>query len=60
MVVKVVHNRQVVNKAAHVVLGVSLRGEKEALGLWLTEREGVKFWLAVLAELLIGRMSRLR
>jgi len=51
IVVKVLHNQQVINKSAHVVLGVNLRGEKEVLGLWLAENEGAKFWLAVLTEL---------
>lgn len=51
LVVKVRHNKQVVNKSAHIVLGVNLRGEKEVLGLWLAETEGAKFWLAVLTEL---------
>lgn len=51
LVVKVLHAKQVVNKAAHVVLGVNLRGEKEVLGLWLAEHEGAKFWLSVLTEL---------
>lgn len=51
IVVKVQHNKQVINKSAHVVLGVNLRGEKEVLGLWLAENEGAKFWLAVLTEL---------
>ncbi|NID16261.1 IS256 family transposase [Luteibacter yeojuensis] len=51
IVVKVQHNKQVINKSAHVVLGVNLRGEKEVLGLWLAENEGAKFWLSVLTEL---------
>lgn len=51
IVVKVQQNKQVMNKSAHVVLGVNLRGEKEVLGLWLAENEGAKFWLAVLTEL---------
>lgn len=51
IVVKVQHNKQVVNKSAHVVLAVNLRGEKEVLGLWLAENEGAKFWLSVLTEL---------
>lgn len=51
LVVKVHHGKQVVNKSAHVVLGVNLKGEKEVLGLWLAETEGAKFWLAVLTEL---------
>ncbi|WP_075252023.1 IS256 family transposase [Xanthomonas oryzae] len=51
IVVKVQHNKQVINKAAHVVLGVNLRGEKEVLGLWLAEHEGAQYWLSVLTEL---------
>ena len=51
IVVKVQQHKQVVNKSAHVVLGVNLRGEKEVLGLWLAENEGAKFWLSVLTEL---------
>lgn len=51
IVVKVQRNKQVINKAAHVVLGMNLRGEKEALGLWLNENEGAKFLLSVLTEL---------
>jgi len=49
--VKVQQHKQVINKSAHVVLGVNLRGEKEVLGLWLAENEGAKFWLSVLTEL---------
>ncbi|UXW33307.1 IS256-like element IS1113 family transposase [Xanthomonas oryzae] len=51
IVVKVQHNKQVINKAAHVVLGVNLRGKKEVLGLWLAEHEGAQYWLSVLTEL---------
>lgn len=51
IVIKVQHNKQVVNKSAYVVLGVNLRGEKEVLGLWLAEHEGAKFWLSVLTEI---------
>jgi putative transposase len=51
LMVKIHHGKQVVNKSAHVVLGVNLRGEKEVLGLWIAENEGAKFWLSVLTEL---------
>lgn len=51
LVIKTHHGKQVTNKAAHVVLGVNLRGEKEVLGLWIAENEGAKFWLSVLTEL---------
>ena len=33
IVVKVQQNKQVINKSAHDVLGVNLRGQKEVLGL---------------------------
>ena len=51
LVLKVRHGKQVVNKAAHIVLGLNLRGEKEVLGVWLAETEGAKFWAGVLSEL---------
>lgn len=51
LVLKVRHGKQVVNKSAHIVLGLNLRGEKEVLGVWLAETEGAKFWAAVLSEL---------
>ena len=51
LVLKVRHGKQVVNKSAHIVLGLNLRGEKEVLGLWLAESEGAKFWAGVLSEL---------
>lgn len=51
LTVKIHHGKQVINKSAHVVLGVNLRGEKEVLGLWIAENEGAKFWLSVLTEL---------
>ncbi|MDZ7736206.1 MAG: IS256 family transposase [Gammaproteobacteria bacterium] len=51
IVVKVRHNRQVINKSVYVALGINLEGRKELLGLWLAETEGAKFWLSVLTEL---------
>lgn len=51
IVVKVRHNKQVINKAIHLALGITLEGHKELLGMWIAENEGAKFWLAVLTEL---------
>ena len=34
-----------------MALGVNLEGQKELLGIWLSENEGAKFWLSVLTEL---------
>jgi putative transposase len=38
-------------KAVYVALGITVEGEKELLGLWLSESEGAKFWLTVFTEL---------
>jgi transposase-like protein len=35
----------------YVAIGVNLQGNKELLGLWLSETEGAKFWLACLTDL---------
>lgn len=51
LVAKVRDNGQVINKAVHVVLGINIEGEKDVLGLWISENEGAKFWLQVLTDL---------
>ena len=38
-------------KAVYVALGITIEGEKELLGLWLSESEGAKVWLSVFTEL---------
>ena len=51
IVVKVRQDKQIINKAIYLALGVALNGKKELLGMWLSENEGAKFWLGVLTEL---------
>lgn len=51
IVLKVQQDSRVINKAVFLTLGINLDGLKELLGMWLTENEGVKFWLNVLTEL---------
>jgi putative transposase len=51
IVVKIRQNKQVINKAIYLALGVNLEGHKELLGMWLSENEGARFWLGVLTEL---------
>lgn len=51
LVVKIKDDKQVTNKAIHLALGVNLDGQKELLGIWITNQEGSKFWLSVLTEL---------
>ena len=51
MVVKV-RDGQVANKPAYVVIGVSVDGERDILGLWAGDGgEGAKFWLSVFTEI---------
>ena len=38
-------------KAVYLAIGITLAGEKEVLGLWLSQNEGAKFWLQVVTEL---------
>jgi len=49
--IKVRDNGRIVNKAVHIVLGVTFEGKKEVLGMWIAENEGAKYWLHVLTEL---------
>jgi putative transposase len=51
LVVKIRADKQIVNKAIHLALGINLDGEKELLGMWCNTTEGAKFWLSVLTEL---------
>jgi transposase-like protein len=51
IVVKI-RDGQVVNRPIYVVIGVTVNGERDILGLWAGEgNEGAKFWLAVLTEI---------
>lgn len=51
IVVKVRQDGRVINKAIHLALAVNLSGNKELLGMWMTQNESAKFWLAILTEL---------
>lgn len=51
IVLKIRQDNRVINKAIYLALGVNLEGQKELLGLWISENEGAKFWLNVLTEL---------
>lgn len=51
IVIKCHQDKRVINKAIYLALAVNLEGQKELLGLWISENEGSKFWLSVLTEL---------
>lgn len=49
--VKVREDRSVRTRACYLAVGVTVDGDREALGIWWQETEGAKFWLAVLNDL---------
>lgn len=51
LVVKVREGNRISNKAIYLALGVNLEGNKELLGMWLSQSEAAKFWLGILTEL---------
>jgi putative transposase len=48
---KVREGSSVVTRAVYNILGVSLSGTKDLIGMYLSESEGAKFWLSVLTDL---------
>lgn len=51
LMVKVRDNQRVINKAVYLALAVNAWGQKELLGIWISQNEGAKFWLSILTEL---------
>lgn len=51
LVVKIRQDKRVIKKAIYLALGVGLDGQKELLGMWISETEGARFWLSILTEL---------
>lgn len=51
LVVKIRQDKRVIKKAIYLALGVNLDGQKELLGMWISENEGARFWLSILTEL---------
>src|SRR5574344_587638 len=50
-VLKIRVDRVVKNIAAYIMLGITLEGKKEILGIWSGENETSKYWLTLLNEL---------
>jgi len=48
---KIRENGRVLGKAVYTILGVTPEGQKEVLGLYISENEGANFWLQVLTDL---------
>ena len=51
LMVKVRDSQRVINKAVYLALAVNSWGQKELLGIWISQNEGAKFWLSILTEL---------
>ena len=48
---KVRKDNRIINKAAYSVLGITVEGHKEILGIWIGETESASFWVGVCNEL---------
>lgn len=48
---KVRQDGQIKSMAAYLVLGMSIEGEKDLLGIYLAETESASFWLQVLSDM---------
>jgi len=44
-------DNQIINKCVHSVLGIDMDGQKDILGIWLSENEGASFWAGVCSDL---------
>lgn len=51
IVVKVRDGAHVVNRHAHIAVGVDTDGIKHVLGIWVQQSEGAKFWATVCSQL---------
>ena len=51
IVIKIREDKRIVNKSVYLALAVNTDGQKELLGMWISQNEGAKFWLNVLTEL---------
>ena len=48
---KIKQNGRYVSQAIHTILGLNIEGNKELLGLYLSDQEGAHHWLSVLTDL---------
>ena len=49
--VKIRDGGHIINKAIYLAIGLTREGQKDALGLWISQTEGAKFWMGVMTEL---------
>lgn len=51
IVLKIREDKRIIRKSVYLALGINLEGQKELLGMWISENEGARFWLGILTEL---------
>jgi putative transposase len=51
LMVKIRDGAHILNKAIYLAIGLTRDGHKDALGLWISQTEGAKFWMGVITEL---------
>lgn len=44
-------DNQIINKCVYSVLGIDMNGQKEILGIWISENEGASFYASVCSDL---------
>ena len=44
-------DNHIINKCVYTVLGVDADGQKDILGIWISENEGASFWAAICSDL---------
>ena len=44
-------DNHIINKCVYTVLGVDMDGQKDILGVWISENEGASFWATVCSDL---------
>ena len=42
---------QIINKCVYSVLGIDMNGQKDILGIWISENEGASFWASICSDL---------
>ncbi|MCK9478119.1 MAG: IS256 family transposase [Firmicutes bacterium] len=51
IVFKTRKDNQIVNKCVYSVLGIDMDGQKDILGIWISENEGASFWASICSDL---------
>jgi transposase-like protein len=59
LVIPVKSEGKSINKAVYSMIGINRDGIKDCLGLWISDKEGAHFWLAIFDELRMRGVKKL-